>query len=137
MQEPSKQLGWHTAVNNTLTQVFLKFRALLIFFAIATGLGTAAGIFLWNSISKTEIQIFNVYVKILRMGHFPKWQYTKFLLEICLRIFEHSIILSVFFFIVIFFGYRYLTAKLYEKKYIRGLKILKPKLLIKLINSKE
>lgn len=137
MQEPSRQLGWWTAVNNTLTQVFLKFRAILIFFLISVGLGTIAGIFLWNDISKTEISIFNVYIEILKMGHFPQWKFTKFLLEICLRIFEHSIILSVFFFIVIFFGYRYLTAKMYEKKYIRGLKILKPRTLIKLINEKE
>ena len=137
MQEPSRQLGWWTAVNNTLTQVFLKFRAILIFLAISVGLGTIAGIFLWNDISKTEISIFNVYIEILKMGHFPEWKYTKFLLEIVLRIVEHSAILSVLFFIVIFFGYRYLTSKMYEKKYIRGLKILKPRLLIKLINSKE
>ena len=137
MQEPSRQLGWWTAVNNTLTQFFLKIRAIFIFFAISTGLGTVAGIFLWNSLNKTEISIFNVYIEILKMGHMPQWKYTKFLLSIVFRIIEHSLILSVFIFIVIFYGYKILTIKMYEKKYIRGLKILKPKILIKLINEKE
>ena len=137
MQEPSRQLGWWTAVNNTLTQVFLRIRAIFIFFAISTGLGTVASIFLWNGISKTEISIFNVYIEILKMGHLPEWKFTKFLLYICLIIIEHALILSVLIFIVVFYGYKILTAKMYEKKYIRGLKILKPKLLIKLINEKE
>ena len=137
MQEPSRQLGWWTAVNNTLTQLFLKIRAIFIFFGIAVGLGTVASIFLWNGISKTEISIFNVYIEILKMGRLPEWKFTKFLLEIGLRIIEHSLFLSVFIFIVIFYGYKILTAKMYEKKYIRGLKVLKPKILIKLINEKE
>jgi hypothetical protein len=137
MQEPSRQLGWWTAVNNTLTQVFLKIRAIFIFFGIAVGLGTVASIFLWNGLNKTEISIFNTYVEILKMGRLPEWKFTKFLLSIVFRIIEHSLFLSVFIFIVIFYGYKILTDKMYEKKYIRGLKILKPKILIKLINEKE
>lgn len=137
MQEPSRQLGWHTAINNTLTQFFLKLRALVIIFGIAAGLGTAAGLFLWNGITTTEVKIFDVYIEIIKMGKLPEWKYTKFLLYVCLRIFEHSIILTVFLFIVIFFGYQHFSAKLYEKKYIRGLKLLPPKALIKNINSTE
>lgn len=137
MQEPSRQLGWHTAINNTITQFFLKLRALAIMFAIAAGLGTAAGLFLWNGITTTEVKIFDVYIEIIKMGKLPDWRYTKFLLYVLLRIFEHSIILTVFLFIVIFFGYQYFSAKLYEKKYIRGLKLLPPETLIKKINSQE
>ena len=121
MQEPSRQLGWHTAVNNTITQIFLKARAIVIFFLIAAVLGTSATIFFWNGITKTEISIFNVYIEILKMGHLPEWKYTKFLLGIALRIFEHSLIISVLIFIVIFSGINILRQNFMRKSMSGGL----------------
>ena len=130
-EEPSRQLGWHTSLNNLITQLFLKLRVAFIFFFISVIVGTAVGTLF---IPTREWTIFRLYLGIVLSGSSPSWPASYFILRLLAGIFFESLVITIPLFLFLFYKYKKETATLYDKKYIRGLKLLPPKELLININ---
>ena len=130
-EEPGRQLGWHTSLNNLITQLFLKFRVIFIFFFISAIVGTAVGTVF---IPAKEWSIFKLYSGIVLSGQSPSWPATYFILRLLVALFFESLVITIPLFLFLFYTYKKETKTLYDKKYIRGLKLLPPRDLIASIN---
>lgn len=143
MQEPSRQLGYFTYINNFLTQIYLKMRALFLI-ALSSFLGAFA---------ITIIIFIKLYIKVYEGFSvvFHTFKYKIFTgqglhyLGIVFSMFLHVLLetgIVVVFISVIFFYFSYTflkskSAKLYKKKYVRGVEIIEMKELIKKLNKEE
>lgn len=137
MQEPSKQLGWWTALNNLSTQLFLRARVIFIYFIISAVL-TAA----WTvvSFSPQEARIWRQYLYLIWLNIIGRSiplpsNINSFFLRLAIHHAIEDLAVFVFIFGGLFFGFRFLFRGLYEKKYLRGTKVIPPRLLFKFLKK--
>ena len=141
--DPSRRLGYHTYYNNAITQVFLKFRVILLLAATSAGISLAVPLLLNYDIFEAlkliydTFRILGVGALVSEIGRSMLWNTLMFLFHCILQ----SLFWSVLLFIVVFpLSFKYLdwqSRKAYEKKYIRGIAKMPMKRLIKELRNED
>lgn len=141
MQEPSRQLGYHTAVNNMITQVFLKARAITLIFFVSLA---AAAVLTYFLVQTPVNAVLYGYIKVFQLYGFNAFTgaglqdlkfYDHYFLFYFIEALKYLVIFFIIIFLVSFAVIKRKSAILYQKKYIRGIQVLPARQFLKLIKK--